>query len=289
MDTKLIILILQLAFTPYMVLGASRRIVNGQVIERGQWPFLVSLHYTKPHKFTIHTGMQHLCGGSLIDPYWVLTAAHCYSERLSDVTQWRAVLGEYNQFIKDDGEQTVEIEKAFPHPDYDLARKSAYVSYDIALLRLKTPANLTEFVEIIDLNTKEDLEGTEYEVGGWGQLTHDPTGFGMYLPMKTNLTVVCTEECHAVYEHEPYFKVDASTICATYPAHGESLVRYANSACFGDSGGPLVCSTGPPSFVKTRLSGIVSTGLTCGDVTHPGIYTNVSYYLPWIKEVMSSY
>ncbi|KAH3845683.1 hypothetical protein DPMN_087964 [Dreissena polymorpha] len=96
-----------------LLLGASRRIVNGQAFERGQWPFLVSLHYLKPNDYTIHTGIQHLCGGSLIDPYWVFTAAHCYSDDLSEgfseVTQWRAVLGEYNQLIKDDGGQTVEI------------------------------------------------------------------------------------------------------------------------------------------------------------------------------------
>jgi len=42
-------------------------IVNGQLAARGAWPWQVSIYYD--HKF--------ICGGSLINDRWVLTAGHC--------------------------------------------------------------------------------------------------------------------------------------------------------------------------------------------------------------------
>ena len=54
----------------------SGRIVSGQDAQPGQWPWQVSL---KVYKYN-WASWVHICGGSLIHPQWVLTAAHCFDQ-----------------------------------------------------------------------------------------------------------------------------------------------------------------------------------------------------------------
>lgn len=75
------------------------------------------------------------------------------------------------------------------------------------------------------------------------------------------------ELCQVIY------KLPASQMCAGFLQGGID-------ACQGDSGGPLICDG--------RLAGIISWGVGCADPGYPGVYTNVSHFLKWIRRANAS-
>merc|ERR1712047_100728 len=67
------------------------------------------------------------------------------------------------------------------------------------------------------------------------------------------------------------FQIAKSMMCA-----GE----YGKDSCQGDSGGPMVCYNADGSGY---LGGIVSWGIGCGGLFHPGVYTEVAYFVDWVE------
>ncbi|XP_052248525.1 tryptase beta-2-like isoform X2 [Dreissena polymorpha] len=202
------------------------RVVNGRTIRRSEWPFLVSLHYLHSFPFTSQTHMKHLCGGALINPRYVITAGHCvgFFKELQDVNNWNVVLGEHNQYLPDLGEQVIKPEKFFIHPGFQ-PFSTFTLQNDLALIKLNKDADLsTSFVNTIPLEEKQDIkELTQCEIGGWGQVSSEPYGYGMYIPLKTNLYVVNNDTCFEAYESLTYdvgdlrMVIDDNVLCAGVP------------------------------------------------------------------------
>merc|ERR1719410_2067839 len=85
--------------------------------------------------------------------------------------------------------------------------------------------------------------------------------------MKVDVPVVTDGTCRLEYP----FSIADSMICA-----GE----YGKDSCQGDSGGPMVCYNADGSGY---LGGIVSWGIGCGGLFHPGVYTEVAYFVDWVE------
>lgn len=85
------------------------RVVGGEDAVAHSWPWQVSLQYSR------NGDWSHTCGGTLIAPSWVLTAAHCYSSSLT----YRVVLGEYDLTVEDDGAVVAEVEDFIVHENWN--------------------------------------------------------------------------------------------------------------------------------------------------------------------------
>ncbi|XP_036121816.1 hyaluronan-binding protein 2 [Molossus molossus] len=243
-----------------------KRIYGGFKSTAGKHPWQVSLQTSLP--LTVSMPQGHFCGGALIHPCWVLTAAHCTDIKTKNL---KVVLGDQDLKKTELHEQNFGVEKIVKHSHYHERDEVPY--NDIALLKLKPVdghcAVESKYVKTVCLPDSPFPSGTECHISGWG-VTETGKGSRQLLDAKVKLITNTRCNSHRLYNHT----IDETMICAG------NLQKPGPDTCQGDSGGPLTCEKDGTYYIY----GIVSWGQECGK--KPGVYTQVTKFLKWIKAII---
>ncbi|XP_031312996.1 kallikrein-5 [Camelus dromedarius] len=230
--------------------SSSNRIVNGTDCEMHTQPWQGAL-LMRPN--------QLYCGAVLVDPQWLLTAAHCRKPFFRIRLGHHALSPTYES-----GQQLFRGIKSIPHPGYSHPSHSN----DLMLIKLNRKIRETWDVRPIKISSRCPSAGTRCLVSGWGTTKSPQVTFPKTLQC-LNITVLSDNRCKEAYPNQ----IDATMFCA-----GDQAGR---DSCQGDSGGPVVCNG--------SLQGLVSWGdFPCAQPNRPGVYTNLCRFTKWIKETIQS-
>nr|XP_020637833.1 mannan-binding lectin serine protease 2 isoform X1 [Pogona vitticeps]XP_020637834.1 mannan-binding lectin serine protease 2 isoform X1 [Pogona vitticeps]XP_020637835.1 mannan-binding lectin serine protease 2 isoform X1 [Pogona vitticeps]XP_020637836.1 mannan-binding lectin serine protease 2 isoform X1 [Pogona vitticeps]XP_020637838.1 mannan-binding lectin serine protease 2 isoform X3 [Pogona vitticeps]XP_020637839.1 mannan-binding lectin serine protease 2 isoform X3 [Pogona vitticeps] len=245
-----------------------RRIFGGAKALPGQFPWQV----------LITNADGTMGGGALLYDNWVLTAAHVIAN-LVDVSSLNLKMGLLNKRAAHYHQAWAE--SVFIHTGF--TNDGINFDNDIALIKLKyrvpIHANITPIC-LPEESSRFHVNASDVgAVAGWGRTEkRRQSPFLLY----TELDVVDPERCKASFanrmiEGKPLVLTE-NMFCAGHEQGGKD-------SCSGDSGGPLVFLDSQTG--KRFIGGIVSWGLDCGAAEVFGVYTKVTNYISWIKDIMA--
>jgi len=240
------------------VANRDTRIVGGVETEVSEYPWMARLLVSVGN-------LTFLCGGSVINTRYVLTAGHCMRD-VENASGIQVLLGDHQLFVPD-GETLFNVEKIIQHPSYTFGK----FSYDFSLLRLSTPITFNDKIAPVCLPTSGgDFASVDAIVTGWGLTTAGGSEIATVLQEVTVQTIT-NARCRQAYAN--IGTVDRSMICAGVEGGGKD-------ACQGDSGGPLVTELSG----RYNLIGVVSWGRSCALPDFPGVYSRVTSASDWIQQ-----
>ncbi|MDN3292675.1 serine protease [Streptomyces ficellus] len=238
-------------------------VVGGQPVQASDSPWVVAL--SSRDRFGGARAGQ-FCGGVVIAPTKVATAAHCLGPAVlgaeaKDLSDLRVIAGRTE--LRESGGREVPVTGAWISPSYDPDTQSG----DLAVLTLASPLPRAYVIKAAGRGHQAYRPGTSADVYGWG----DTTGGGSYAYglRSARVRVLPDEVCARAY---PAAAAGGGYVAATMLCAGDP--QGGRDACQGDSGGPLVA--------RGRLIGLVSWGSGCGEAGSPGVYTRISAVLPGV-------
>ncbi|MFG2298050.1 S1 family serine peptidase [Streptomyces sp. NPDC048603] len=236
--------------------AADGVVIGGKAAKVADSPWVVAL--SSRDRFG-GTRAGQFCGGVIVGPTKVLTAAHCLGSQVlggpvESVRDLRVITGR-TELRAAEGRE-IAVRGARVNPAYDAVTNAG----DLAVLELGEAVPADHVLPLAAAGDPGYAAGSGASVYGWG----DTTGFGDYAYglRVSEVTVLADAVCREAYPGDADGRyLEDSMVCAGDAAGGKD-------ACQGDSGGPLVAGG--------RLIGLVSWGRGCGRADSPGVYTKIA-------------
>eukprot|EP00727_Mastigamoeba_balamuthi_P004820 m51a1_g14336 putative transmembrane protease serine 11g-like (1957) ;mRNA; r:141011-151085 len=248
----------------------TQREVNGDPVpSASKYPWMTSLLASGSYSGNEYS----TCGGSLIAPTWVLTAAHCIDTGTKDLGSGFppgqvVAVGSLTPTVAATTKRS-KVLLPFAHPDFEHVVKR----HDLALLKLATPIEGVQAVNLATADYPDLPVGAKVWSIGWGILYDggpDPAAL-----MEVKLPIVSRDDCRRLNKKPGILN---STLCTGYAEGGRD-------SCQGDSGGPLVHVGKNGSVVQV---GLTSWGVGCARSGKPGVWTRISDHRQWIESTMAA-
>ncbi|XP_059399637.1 granzyme-like protein 1 [Carassius carassius] len=243
-------LLLSVALTSFILTGTfGADIINGKKVKKNSMLYMAS----------VQINGKHTCGGFLINPSYVLTAAHC--NKSGNMT---VILGTHNISPQGANLKRYPVQNRHKHPSY----KTVKTGNDIMLLKLSKKLKTDKGVKTIKIPSKDKplKPKTKCQVAGWGQTEQENVVNDLLV---TDVSPINSSTCQTMWKNG---HLPNNVLCA-----GGHETK--SGACQGDLGGPLVCSgtaVGIFSFDKGRC-----------DYPHIlNVYTEIFKFRRWINEVI---
>ena len=256
-------ILLTLALLFSIQIFSQADIVGGEDCDISEYPWQAAIYVD-----------GYLCGASVINEYWILTAAHCVEEsnQVADPETITVGVGSSNSYsgLFGSGGDEYDVEEVISHPSFS----NWSMSNDIALLKLTEPIVFSDDVQPIAIICSNQVSADVQDVGeivtvtGWGNTSQGGDGSDILQ------------------------YIEVPIISASNPGLGNISINsntqfFAGAidggmdSCQGDSGGPVAVRNAEDT--DWLLIGITSWGYGCAQDGYPGVYTKVSNYINWIR------
>ncbi|XP_013791170.2 testisin-like [Limulus polyphemus] len=184
---------------------------------------------------------------------------------------WHVRVGDHHLKRQEGSEKTYNVSHVFYNHWY------RNYDNDIAMMRLKEPVELNDYVQPVCLPDKFDqFEGSECYATGWGKVDFDKKGSPIL--QKVKVEVFDNSICSKVYSEQFKIPILQWHLCAGTLAGGKGT-------CHGDSGGPLQCKKDG----KWYLAGVTSFGSGCAKPGFPDVYTRLTHYFDWVNSNLKTF